>query len=37
MPDEGGDDPEAVPEPSALLGLSAIGLAFAARKRRSKS
>ncbi|MBP0015924.1 MAG: PEP-CTERM sorting domain-containing protein [Cyanobacteria bacterium SBLK] len=34
IPDEGGDDPAAVPEPTALLGLSAMGLAFAARKRR---
>lgn len=33
LPDEG-NDTAAVPEPSALLGLSAMGLAFAARKRR---
>ncbi|MGK7927729.1 MAG: PEP-CTERM sorting domain-containing protein [Spirulina sp.] len=33
MPDPGGGE-TTVPEPSALLGLSAMGLAFLARKRR---
>ncbi|MBP0015923.1 MAG: PEP-CTERM sorting domain-containing protein [Cyanobacteria bacterium SBLK] len=36
MPDEGNDD-AVVPEPSALLGLSAMGLAFFTRKRRQSA